>query len=42
MKGAWKGYHRVRIGKIRMILKIDFEKHTVFVDRMDFRGNVYK
>ena len=42
MKGAWKGYHRVRMGKIRMILKIDFEKHIVFVDRIDFRGNVYK
>jgi mRNA-degrading endonuclease RelE of RelBE toxin-antitoxin system len=42
MKGAWKGYRRVRIGKIRMILKIDFAKHTIFVDKMDFRGNVYK
>jgi mRNA interferase RelE/StbE len=42
MKGAWKGYHRVRIGKIRMILRADFNKHIIFVDRIDFRGNVYK
>lgn len=42
MKGAWKGYHRVRIGKIRMILRIDVNKHVIFVDRIDFRGNVYK
>ena len=42
MKGGWKGYHRVRIGKIRMILRIDFNKHVIFVDRIDFRGNVYK
>jgi mRNA-degrading endonuclease RelE of RelBE toxin-antitoxin system len=42
MKGTWKGYHRVRIGKIRMIMKIDFNKRVIFVDRIDFRGNVYK
>ena len=42
MKGAWKGYHRVRIGKIRMVLKMGFDKHTIFIDRIDFRGNVYK
>ena len=42
MKGPWKGYHRVRIGKIRMILRIEFSKHVVLVDRIDFRGNVYK
>ncbi|MBA4390170.1 MAG: type II toxin-antitoxin system RelE/ParE family toxin [Syntrophus sp. (in: bacteria)] len=42
LKGAWKGYHRVRVGKIRMILKIDFDKHIIFIDRIDFRGNVYK
>lgn len=42
MKGVWKGYHRVRMGKIRMILRMDFDKHTVFIDRIDFRGKVYK
>ena len=42
MKGTWKGYHRVRIGKIRMIMKIDFNKRVIFIDRIDFRGNVYK
>ena len=42
MKGPWKGYHRIRIGKIRIILKTDFEKHSIFIDRIDFRGNIYK
>jgi len=42
MKGKWKGYHRIRIGKVRMILKVDFKEKTLFVDRMDYRGNVYK
>jgi len=42
MKGHWKGYHRIRIGKTRIILKTDFEKKVIFIDRIDFRGNIYK
>ena len=42
MKGKWKGYHRIRIGKVRIILKVDFKAYSIFVDRIDFRGNVYK
>lgn len=42
MKGKWKGYHRIKIGKIRMILRVDFKKRVVFVDRIDYRGRVYK
>lgn len=26
MKGKWKGYHRIRVGRIRMILKVDFKE----------------
>jgi len=42
LKGKWKGYHRIKIGKIRIILKVDFKEHSVFVDKIDYRGNVYK
>lgn len=42
MKGKWKEYYRIRIGKIRVILKIDFKSKIIFVDRIDYRGNVYK
>lgn len=42
MKGDWKGYHRIRIGKTRIILKTDFEKKIIIIDRIDFRGNIYK
>jgi len=42
MRGKWEGYHRVRIGKIRIILKADVEARTIVVDRMDFRGGIYK
>ena len=42
LKGKWKGYHRIKIGKIRIILKVDFKEHSFFVDKIDYRGNVYK
>ena len=42
IKGKWKGYYRIRIGKVRIILKVDFKEKIIFVDRMDYRGRVYK
>jgi mRNA interferase RelE/StbE len=42
LKGEWAGYHRIRKGKIRIILKPNIESKSVFVDVVDFRGNVYK
>lgn len=42
IKGKWKGYHRVKIGKVRMILKTDFKERQILVDRIDYRGRVYR
>jgi mRNA interferase RelE/StbE len=42
LKGEWAGYYRIRKGKVRIILKSDTESRTIFVDVVDFRGNVYK
>jgi len=42
MKGKWKGYHRIKIGKVRMILKVDFKERQILADRIDYRGRVYK
>ena len=42
LKGKWKGFHRIRSGKIRIIIKINFQKCTVYTDKIDFRGGVYK
>ncbi len=42
MKGKWKGYYRIKIGKIRMILNVNFTERKIYVDRIDFRGDVYK
>ncbi|MCM8805172.1 MAG: hypothetical protein NC825_00335 [Candidatus Omnitrophica bacterium] len=41
LKGKWYGYHRIRIGNIRMIVKIDRDNSRIIVDTVDFRGNVY-
>jgi mRNA interferase RelE/StbE len=42
LKGEWAGYYRIRKGKIRIILKPHIESKSIFVDIVDFRGNVYK
>ena len=42
MKGNWREYHRIKIGKVRMILKVDFKERQILVDRIDYRGRVYK
>jgi len=42
MKGKWKGYHRIRIGKIRMLLRMNIKERTIFIDRIDYRGSVYR
>jgi len=42
LKGEWSGYYRIRKGKIRIIIKPHIESKLIFVDIVDFRGNVYK
>ena len=42
MKDKWKDYFRFRLGRMRVILKINFERTEIWVDRIDFRGDVYK
>lgn len=42
LKGKWAGYHRIRFGKIRIILKVNFEERKIYVDTIDYRGDVYK
>ncbi|MBI4848578.1 MAG: hypothetical protein HY808_08415 [Nitrospirae bacterium] len=42
LKGEWAGYYRIRKGKVRIVLKPDIECKSIFVDVVDFRGNVYK
>lgn len=42
MKGKWKGCHRIRIGKIRMLVRVNFKERTILIDRIDYRGSVYR
>ena len=41
MKGEWKGYYRIRYGKIRIIIKVIKERNEIVVDTVDFREGVY-
>ena len=40
MKGSWFGYYRLRIGTVRFIFTI-IDKKIVFIEKADFRGNIY-
>jgi mRNA interferase RelE/StbE len=42
MKGKWKGFYRLRDGKKRLIFQPNFDQHKIYLDRIDFRGDVYK
>lgn len=42
LKGDWKGYLRMRVGKIRIIFTLNPDLEQLEVYDIDFRGNVYR
>jgi len=42
MLGEWAGYHRIRIGDIRVIFWFDESEDIVYIDHIGHRGDVYK
>jgi mRNA interferase RelE/StbE len=42
LKGNWAGYYRIRKGKIRIILLLNKISNTITIDKIDYRGDVYK
>jgi mRNA interferase RelE/StbE len=42
MAGEWAGYHRLRVGHIRIIFWIDENKRNIYVDEIGPRGDVYR
>lgn len=42
LKGEWSGYYRIRKGKLRIIFTIEKENKIIFIERIDYRGEVYK
>jgi len=42
MAGEWAGYHRIRLGDIRIIFWYDEKNDIVYVDHIGPRGDIYK
>lgn len=42
LTGAWEGFYRIRSGKLRIIVGFQFENCQIYIERIDWRGNVYK
>ncbi|MCL4492390.1 MAG: type II toxin-antitoxin system RelE/ParE family toxin [Nitrospirae bacterium] len=42
LSGEWEGFHRIRVGKLRVIAEFQFERYRVCIEEIDWRGNVYK
>ncbi|MCL5990835.1 MAG: type II toxin-antitoxin system RelE/ParE family toxin [Bacteroidetes bacterium] len=42
LKGSWKDFFSMRVGKIRIIYKIDNELLEIQIFEIDKRGDVYK
>jgi mRNA interferase RelE/StbE len=42
LKGNWEGYYRLRKGKLRIIFEVNKNDKIIYVERIDFRGEVYK
>lgn len=41
MRGQWEGFYRIRKGKWRMVVAFDFDNNSVFIEDIDWRGNIY-
>ena len=42
LTGKWAGFYRIRRGKIRIIAEFNFKNPFVFIEEIDWRGNIYK
>jgi mRNA interferase RelE/StbE len=42
LSGEWQGYYRIRKGKLRIIFEVSKSARVLFVEKIDFRGDVYK
>jgi len=40
--GDWEGYYRLRKGKLRIIFEVNKNERVLFVEKIDFREDVYK
>lgn len=42
LDGIWKGFKRIRIGKIRIIYQLEKVNDEILIYEIDYRGDVYK
>ena len=42
MKGDWKGYYRLRIGRNRVIFTVNFNSKDITIYAIGARGDIYK
>ena len=42
LKGKWEGFLRLRVGKIRVIFKLDVENKVIEIYKVGLRGKIYK
>ncbi|HEY4482731.1 MAG TPA: hypothetical protein VI953_01000 [Candidatus Paceibacterota bacterium] len=42
MSGKWEGHHRIREGKLRIIVRFNFDTGTAEVHVVDWRGSAYR
>ncbi|MCX6146909.1 MAG: type II toxin-antitoxin system RelE/ParE family toxin [Candidatus Kapabacteria bacterium] len=42
LEGEWKGFKRLKIGKIRVIFRVSLVDEEIEVFEIDFRGDIYK
>ena len=42
LTGDWTGYYRLRKGEIRIIFSLNKSEKSLYVEKIDYRGDVYK
>lgn len=42
LKGKWSGFHRIKIGNLRIIAEFDFDAKRIYVEVIDWRESAYK
>ncbi len=42
LKGNWKGYYRLRLGDIRIVFLIDYNRKEILIYDIGFRKNIYR
>lgn len=42
LKGEWKGFFRIRVGKIRIIFRVDMSADKILIYEIGFRRDIYE